>query len=77
MGRTRVPPVRFPFKSEPVMQNLVDYIAAKLSITSERGVTAIEYGLIAALVAVAVVGVVTLVGLKLTNTFNTVANGLK
>jgi pilus assembly protein Flp/PilA len=59
------------------MQNLVDYIAAKLSITSERGVTAIEYGLIAALVAVAVVGVVTLVGLKLTNTFNTVANGLK
>jgi pilus assembly protein Flp/PilA len=59
------------------MQNIVDYIAAKLSITSERGVTTIEYGLIAALVAVAIVGVVTLVGSKLTNTFNTVANGLK
>jgi pilus assembly protein Flp/PilA len=59
------------------MQNIVDYIAAKLSITSERGVTAIEYGLIAALVAVAIVGVVTLVGSKLTNTFNTVANSLK
>ena len=59
------------------MRNLADYLAARLSITSERGVTAIEYGLIAALVAVAIVGVVTLVGLKLTNSFNTVANSLK
>ena len=62
------------------MKKVVDYIAAKLSIISERGVTAIEYGLIAALIAVATVGavkVVTLVGSKLTNTFNTVANSLK
>jgi pilus assembly protein Flp/PilA len=59
------------------MRNLADYIAARLSISSQRGVTAIEYGLIAALVAVAIVGVVTLVGLKLTNSFNTVANSLK
>ena len=59
------------------MRNLADYIAARLSINSERGVTAIEYGLIASLIAVSIVGVVTLVGSKLTNTFNTVANSLK
>ena len=59
------------------MRNLADYIAARLSINSERGVTAIEYGLIASLIAVSIVGVITLVGSKLTNTFNTVANGLK
>lgn len=59
------------------MRNLADYIAARLSITSESGVTAIEYGLIASLIAVSIVGVVTLIGSKLTNTFNTVANSLK
>ncbi|MEA2809507.1 MAG: Flp/Fap pilin component [Rhodospirillaceae bacterium] len=59
------------------MKKVVDYIAAKLSIISERGVTAIEYGLIAALIAVATVGAVKVVGTKLTNTFNTVANTLK
>ncbi len=53
-----------------------DYVAAKLSITSEKGVTAIEYGLIATLIAVAIIGAVTLVGQKLTNDFNTIANKL-
>ena len=38
----------------------------------EDGVTAIEYGLIAALIAVAIVGAVTLVGTGLTNTFTAV-----
>jgi pilus assembly protein Flp/PilA len=38
----------------------------------EDGVTAIEYGLIAALIAVAIVVAVTAVGTGLQNTFNTV-----
>ena len=59
------------------MRNLAEYIAARLSITSQRGVTAIEYGLIASLISVSIIGVLTLVGSKLTNTFNTIANGLK
>lgn len=59
------------------MKSIVDYIAAKLSIVSRRGVTAIEYGLIAALIALGTIGAVKVVGLKLTNTFNTVANSLK
>jgi len=42
----------------------------------EDGVTAIEYGLIAALIAVAIIGAVQLVGTGLTNTFTTVEASL-
>ena len=40
---------------------------------TEDGVTAIEYGLIAALVAVVIIVAVTMVGTELTRTFDTVA----
>ncbi len=40
---------------------------------TEDGVTAIEYGLIAALVAVVIIVAVTTVGTELTRTFDTVA----
>jgi pilus assembly protein Flp/PilA len=42
----------------------------------ETGATAIEYGLIAALIAVAAVGVMTTIGHNLSTTFNTVATKL-
>jgi pilus assembly protein Flp/PilA len=42
-------------------------------IENDRGVTAIEYGLIAALIAVAAIAMITSVGTNLTNTFSTVA----
>jgi pilus assembly protein Flp/PilA len=41
-----------------------------------KGVTAIEYGLIAGLIAVAIITAVTLVGTNLTATFNSVANSV-
>jgi len=41
-----------------------------------RGATAIEYGLIAALIAVAAVSVMSTVGHNLSTTFNTVATKL-
>jgi pilus assembly protein Flp/PilA len=40
------------------------------------GVTAIEYGLIAALIAVIIIGAVTVVGTSLSTTFSTVAGSL-
>lgn len=43
------------------------------ALTSRRGATAIEYGLLAALVAVAIVAGATLVGGNLGTTFTTVA----
>jgi pilus assembly protein Flp/PilA len=43
----------------------------------EEGVTAIEYGLIASLIAVVIIGAVTLVGTNLKDVFNFVATNLK
>ena len=43
---------------------------------SDEGVTAIEYGLIAALIAVVIIGAVTLVGGELSTTFNTISGEL-
>lgn len=45
-------------------------------IQEEDGVTAIEYGLIAALIAVVIIGGVTAVGTKLNTLFNGVATKL-
>jgi pilus assembly protein Flp/PilA len=45
-------------------------------IRDEQGVTAIEYGIIAALVAVAIIASVTLVGGRLNATFTRVGNAL-
>ena len=42
----------------------------------EDGVTAIEYGLIAALIAVAIIVTVTLVGQSLSSVFNYIADAL-
>ena len=42
----------------------------------ESGATAIEYGLIAALIAVVIIGAVTAVGTSVQGTFNEVATGL-
>lgn len=42
----------------------------------EEGATAIEYGLLAALIAVAIIVAVAAVGTGLTNTFNQVAGSL-
>jgi pilus assembly protein Flp/PilA len=45
-------------------------------IKNEKGATAIEYGLIAALIAVAAIGAMTSIGSKLGTTFNNVSSVL-
>ena len=45
-------------------------------LKNAKGATAIEYGLIAALIAVAAIGAMTSVGSKLNTTFNNVSNSL-
>jgi pilus assembly protein Flp/PilA len=45
-------------------------------LRDESGVTAIEYGLIAALVAVVIISAVTSLGTSLKTTFNSVATNL-
>ncbi|MCW5680816.1 MAG: Flp family type IVb pilin [Xanthobacteraceae bacterium] len=46
-------------------------------VKDESGATAIEYGLIAACISVAIIAVVQGVGTKLTSTFTSVQNALK
>ena len=46
-------------------------------LRDESGATAIEYGLIAALIAVVVIGAVTAVGTKLSTKFTTISSSLK
>lgn len=46
-------------------------------LNDESGATAIEYGLIAALIAVAAITAMSSLGDNLTNTFNNVSNNLK
>lgn len=53
------------------MRNLLNRFAK-----DESGATAIEYGLIAALIAVAIIGTLTLIGPKLDGAFKKVEAGL-
>ncbi len=54
---------------------MLEYAKTWLSLRTDRkGVTALEYGLIAALIAVVIITAVTTVGTNLTATFNTIAS---
>ena len=46
-------------------------------VRDESGATAIEYGLIASLIALVIIGGVTAVGTNLSGAFNTISTGLK
>ena len=46
-------------------------------LKNEKGATAIEYGLIAALIAVAAIGAMTSLGTKLGSTFNNVKGNMR
>ena len=56
------------------MQALFNQV--KRFIREEDGVTAIEYGLIAALIAVVIIGAVTIVGTQLNATFTKIGGTL-
>ncbi|WP_298225267.1 Flp family type IVb pilin [Acidocella sp.] len=57
------------------IRSLVTHKCAQLKLDT-RAVTAIEYALIAALIAVVIIGAVTQLGTGVKNTFNTVASEL-
>ena len=58
------------------MRRISKSVANWLSVESERGVTAIEYGLIASLIALAIIVSITLVGTNLAALFTTIAGKL-
>ena len=55
--------------------SLQNYLSQPLR-RDERGATAVEYGLMVALIAAVIVGVVTTLGSKLGTLFTTVSNAL-
>ncbi len=56
---------------------LLNYVRTALALkTDKRAVTAIEYALIAALIAVVIITAVTQLGSGVTNTFNSVSSQL-
>ena len=55
------------------MLTLYGYVANWLKLNDEQGVTAIEYGLIAALIALAIITGITLLGTNLGTLFNNIA----
>jgi pilus assembly protein Flp/PilA len=59
------------------MQTLQTLQSLYACLKDRRGVTAIEYGLIAALIAAAIILALTAVGNNLTTLFNTIAGSLK
>jgi len=52
------------------------WTSIKRFVQDEEGVTAIEYGLIAALIAVVIIAAVTAVGTNLETTFETISSAL-
>jgi pilus assembly protein Flp/PilA len=61
---------------------LINYVRTALAVKlndlkfDKRAVTAIEYALIAALIAVVIIGAVTTLGSKVSSTFNSVSSEL-
>ena len=58
------------------MKRITQRLKTAFRVSDQKGVTAIEYGLIASLIAVVIITAVTLVGTNLSTTFTTIANKL-
>jgi pilus assembly protein Flp/PilA len=59
-----------------LLKHITDTGSVKHLLREDSGATAIEYGLIAALIAVAAIAALSLVGTNLSGIFNTVATQL-
>ncbi|MGO4250567.1 Flp family type IVb pilin [Paenarthrobacter sp. RAF54_2] len=57
-----------------LMINMIAFVAGvKERFTSEKGATAVEYGIMVALIAVVIIGAVTLIGTNLNTAFTDIA----
>jgi len=57
------------------MLQILMYLKARLS-TTERGAAAVEYGMLVALIAAVIVGIVGLLGTQVTAAFQAVSDGI-
>ena len=52
------------------------YVKATTAFASDEGATAVEYGIMVALIAAVIIGAVVIIGQKLNTTFTNVGNAL-
>jgi pilus assembly protein Flp/PilA len=62
-----------PVKGTVVLSQLVKFQVKVAALRSDRGATAVEYGLMVALIAVVIIAAVTAIGTNLTTLFDKVA----
>ena len=61
-----------------LMVSMIAFVAGvKDRLTSEKGATAVEYGIMVALIAVVIIGVVTTLGTNLESAFQDIVDGTK
>jgi pilus assembly protein Flp/PilA len=65
-----------PMKGTDMLSRLVKFQVKVAALRSDRGATAVEYGLMVALIAIVIIGAVTLLGGNLKTLFNTVATSV-
>ena len=65
-----------PMKGTVMLSQLVKFQVKVAALRSDRGATAVEYGLMVALIAMVIIGAVTLLGGNLSKLFNTVATSV-
>ena len=59
-----------------MLSYLVKLQVKAAALRDDRGATAVEYGLMVALIAIVIIGAVTLLGTNLSGLFNTVATSV-
>jgi pilus assembly protein Flp/PilA len=59
-----------------MLRQFVKFQTKLAQLRDERGATAVEYGLMVGLIAVVIIGVVTVLGTKVSGLFNTVATSV-
>jgi len=59
------------------LTNLTDWVVARLGITSERGATAVEYGIMVALIAAVIIIAVLFLGRQTSRTFSCTAGSIQ
>lgn len=60
-----------------MLRQTLSWVVARMSIKSERGATAVEYGLMVALIAAVIIGAVTILGQNTDATFKEVGDAIK
>lgn len=65
-----------PWKGNPMLRHFVKFQNKVAQLRDERGATAVEYGLMVALIAVVIIVAVALLGTRLSTMFNTVSTSV-